>query len=161
MCRKKGFLLLSFLVYLMLFSMVTFFINHLITKLIIPSFASLIQNKSIIALHIASDVFVRDIKRMQKGTYRWKTISPHELVWQIDDLEIGWYFSKSCLKRKEEIHNSNGRHIKKSMIAKDVKDAVFVVERDQTEVIGLELIMKPQCAPEKIIKSYISIRKKI
>lgn len=160
MSKRKGILLVSFLVYLILFSMVTFLINHVITKLVIPSFSSLAKNTSIVALHIASDIFVRDVVKIQEHGCVWKVVSPHELVWQIDDLTLGWYFSENSLKRKEGASSDNWRNVKKSIIAKDLIDTVFIIEKDKEDIIGIELIMKPRYTPEKPIKCYVSIGKR-
>src|SRR5579872_4896596 len=101
MYNKKGFGLLIFLLYLALFSMMTVFICHVATSLIIPSLQSLRKCQEIINLHIATDLFVRDIRNMRIAQYEWKKTTAHELIWHQKDKDLGWSFGNGALERKE------------------------------------------------------------
>jgi hypothetical protein len=155
---KKGFSLVSFLLYLMIFTLTTFLMCHIITALIIPSFFSLRKNQSIIALHIATDFFVRDIHALKNGNYSWKVILPHELIWHHNDHDIGWSFSHNQLERREGIYNGNWHQAKASIIARGLSRVRFNPEKEAEHIIGLELVLISECAPEKPVISYVALK---
>lgn len=160
MYNKKGFLLVSFLFYLVFFSIITFFIGNILTRLIIPSFISLKKNQSIIALHIASDFFVRDIRNIKKKLPIWKVISPDELIWENDTMSIGWRFCHNRLERREGMYHGNWKKAKKSIIATGILDAMFTVEKDKKDaMVGLKLTLTSTYAPKNPIFCYVSLKK--
>ncbi len=160
MHHKKGFSLLSFLMYLMIFSIVTLFFCHIITVFIIPSFAVMRKNQSIVALHIASDFFVRDIRSMRNGTHAWKLISPQELIWEREGFAIGWRFYQNSLERREGIYKDHTWHKTiVSIIAKDIAHLIFTTEKNGDVLIGISLIMTSQYAHVKPITCYVSLKK--
>lgn len=158
MHNKKGFSLISFLVYLLVFSMVTACMCHIITILIIPSFVSLRKNQSVIAMHIATDCFVRDVKNMKDGD-TWNVMFEHELIWPVGDHNIGWSFSDHRLQRKEGIYKNGWSDVKTSIVAKGLENAVFVVKKDNDQIAGIELTLTAQCCPQKPVSCYISLKK--
>jgi len=158
MLNKKGFSLLSFLIYLMLFTMVTFFSCHIIVSLIIPSLTSLRKCHSIVALHIASDLFVRDIHAIKNEKNMWKVIHPFELVWQSTDHDIGWRFNDNCLERIEGIYNQGWKKKTTSIVACGISNATFIIEKHQDHIMGIELALIPIYTAEKPIKCYVTLR---
>lgn len=149
MVNKKGTSLLTFSVYLMLFSMVTFFMCHLITFMIIPSMKSMRQCQALIALHIATDLFVRDIKTIKEHACEWKITTVHELVWNQDNQDIGWRFCDNRLERKEKgVAN---------IITKGVAQATFVLEKEGEKVTGVELTLKPLANMAKTVTCYVAL----
>lgn len=155
---KKGFSLISFLIYLLIFSMVTTFICHIITVLIIPSFVSLRKNQSVIAIHIATDCFVRDIKNIKNGHYAWDLISPHELIWQVGNHNVGWSFADNRLERREGIYKNGWKEVKTSIVAKNLSNALFTVEKINNQIMGITLVLTP-LAFEKTITCYVVVKK--
>jgi hypothetical protein len=123
--------------------------------LIIPSLSSLRKTQSIIALHIATDVFARDIK---KGISAWNVILPHELIWQKDDHAIGWHFYQNRLERREGTYKKEWHNVKTSIIVQGLEKAIFTAERDENGVIGMELSLTPRCAPKKSVTCYLCLR---
>ena len=159
MHNKKGFSLVSFLLYLMLFTMIMFFSCHIIVSLIIPSLTSMRKCQSIIALHIATDIFVRDIRAIKAHECVWKLISPHELVWQAGDHDIGWFFANNRLERKEGEYHKGWKHKKSSIVAAHIAQAVFTAEKAKNNnIIGVELIMTPSNDIKKPISCYVAVR---
>lgn len=159
MHNKKGFSLLSFLLYLVLFSMITFFSCHIIISFIIPSFSAMRKCQSLIALHIASDLFVRDIRMIKGNECEWKLITPHELVWQAKDGDIGWGFVDNRLERKEGMYNQGWKSKKTSVVAANIAQVAFVAEKAHDKIIGIELTMKPVFAVKEPIVCYVAVRK--
>ncbi|HLW73228.1 MAG TPA: hypothetical protein VKR54_04210 [Candidatus Babeliales bacterium] len=158
MCHKKGFSLLSFLLYLVLFTMITFFSCHIIVSLIIPSLASMRTCQSIISLHIASDLFVRDMHAMRELPFYWKLITPQELVWHVDDHDIGWCFSHHRLERKEGIYNKEWKSKTTSVIVSGIEQATFTVEKAGNEIVGIEMRLTPTVAIKKPIICYVTVK---
>lgn len=156
---KKGFSLISFLVYLLIFSMVTTFICHIITVLIIPSFISLRKNQSVIAMHIATDCFVRDIKNIKNGQDAWHMISPHELIWSVGDHNVGWSFTDHRLERREGMYQKGWKEVKTSIIAKNLSKAVFTPEKDHDRIKGITLTLTPLSTSVKAITCYVAVEK--
>lgn len=158
MCNRKGFSLLSFLLYLMLFTMITFLSCQIIVSLIIPSFASMRKCRSVIALHIASDVFVRDIRSIKNDKLHWKLITPYELVWQAGEHDIGWCFSNNRLERKEGTYDQGWKSKTTSVVATGITQAVFTAEKAKNKIIGIELTLTPIIAQKKPIICYVAVR---
>lgn len=158
MRHKKGFSLLSFLIYLMFFTMIMLFSCHIIVSLVIPVFAATRTCQSIIALHIASDLFVRDIHAINHPCY-WKLISPHELIWQVGDHDVGWCFSDNRLERKEGVYSHGWKHKTISIIAVGIQQATFNIEKnDKEEIVGLELVLIPMVKAKPVV-CYVAVKK--
>ena len=157
MSNKKGFSLLSFLAYLMLFSIITLFSCHIVVSLIIPSAGAMRKCQSTIALHIASDLFVRDIRLMKSGTYQWKSISPQELIWSQDTIDVGWCVSGNCLERREGVYDKGWKSSKTSIVAKNIARGVFTVEQKNNRDMGVELVLTPQKDEKKPVVCYIGL----
>jgi len=154
MNNKKGFSLISFLLYLMLFSIIALFVANIITSLLLPSLVETRKCKSIIALHIAGDLFMRDIRTMRSKVYQWKKITPHEVIWHSDECDIGWSFTENYLERKEGVYNKDWHGKKTSIIAMELDKGEFIVENHKNHVIGIEMRLTSQQAPQKIVSCY-------
>lgn len=155
MYNKKGFSLVSFLLYLMLFSLITFFLCHIIVSLVIPSLASVRKCQSIMSLHIASDLFVRDVRA---GIYHWKHIAPHELIWQAQDYDVGWSFRDGYVKRTTGLYEKEWKNKITGIVAAGVLEARFVPEKAQDRIIGIELRLKPIDAPGGPIICFVAVK---
>lgn len=158
MHNKNGFSLLSFLLYLVLFTMITFFSCHIIVSLVIPSFASMRKCQSIIRLHIASDLFVRDVRAINVHECKWKLITPHDLIWQAGDHDIGWSFVDNRLERKEGQYNKEWKSKTTSVVATSIKQVIFTVEKTKDKIIGVELAITPVNVQAKSIICYVAVR---
>lgn len=156
MHNKKGFSLLSFLLYLMLFTFMTFFVSHIIVSLVIPSLTSVRKSQSIMALHIASDLFVRDV---HAGIHSWKLISPHELIWQGNESDIGWSFADHYLKRTTGLYDGVWKNKTTSIVAAGVAQVTFTPEKAQDRVVGIEMKLDPKAAQKTPIICYVAVKK--
>jgi type II secretory pathway component PulJ len=158
MSHKKGFSLVSFLVYLMLFSLIMLFACHIITALIVPSSAALRKCQSLIGLHIATDLFVRDIRSMRTADYQWKITTPHELIWEQNGRDIGWCFCDNRLERREGLYNKGWKNSTLSTIARGI-ESTFSHDKRFDSIVGIELILKPQWNKKKEVACYVSLNK--
>lgn len=154
MNNKKGFSLISFLLYLMLFSIIALFVANIITSLLLPALVETRKCKSIIALHIASDLFMRDIRTMRSKAYQWKKVTPYELIWHSDECDIGWSFTENYLERKEGVYNKGWRSKKASIVATELDKGEFIVEYHKNYIIGIEMRLASQQVPQKIVSCY-------
>lgn len=158
MHHKKGFSLLSFLLYLMLFSLITLLLCHSIVSLIIPSLSSIRKCQSVVALHIASDLFVRDI---HAGIHKWKVIKPDELIWQTADSDIGWSLFDHRLVRNSGVYNNQEWHHKTtSIVADGIDKIIFLPEKAQDQIVGIEMKLVSVAAQRKPVICYVAVKKK-
>lgn len=155
MYTKKGFSLLSFLLYLMLFTMITFFSCHIILSLIIPSLRSMRQCQSIIALHIASDLFVRDVRA---GIDDWLLITPQALVWRTGESNVGWCFADNRLERSTGVYDGKWEGRTTSIVATGITQAIFTVEKTHDWIIGIEMVCTPSIASKKPVTCYVAVK---
>lgn len=160
---KKGFSLLSFLLYLVVFSTIAFCVCHIITILILPSFSAIKKSQSLISLHIAADFFVRDIHYMRENEYLWRLISPNEIIWHQNEGDRGWRFFNNCLERREGTYNGNGtwKNATTSLVAKNILATIFTVIKTEQHDEAIELTLVSQCAPQKPIICYVSLARGI
>ncbi|HSC25123.1 MAG TPA: hypothetical protein VLB80_02800 [Candidatus Babeliales bacterium] len=136
--------------------MIILFSCHSILSLIIPSISAMRKCQSIIALHIASDLFIRDIRAMRKLNNSWKVMNSQKIIWKIDDKhDIGWCFYDNCLVRIEGIYDQKWKNKITSIVATELLKSSFNFTRDNNnKAIGIELIMTPMADPKKPIICY-------
>jgi hypothetical protein len=158
MFNKNGFSLLSFLLYLMLFSVIALFTTHIITTLLLPSLVTTRACKSVMALHIASDLFVRDIRAMKNKPHRWKSITSQELIWHTNDFDIGWHCIENRVERSTGIYDQGWKSKKTSLVATGVAQGTFVVERNENRIIGVEMSLIPEITPKKAVICYVAVK---
>ena len=157
MYNKKGFGLLVFLLYLALFSMMTVLICHVSTSLIIPSLQSLRKCQEIINLHIATDLFVRDIRTMRTTQYEWKQTAAQELIWHQKDTDLGWCLHNGTIERKEGIYANGWKNTTTTIIAKGAAQASFDFHRKKERIQAIELTIIPRSSSKKPIMCYVSL----
>jgi len=155
---NKGFSLLSFSLYLMFFTMISLFSCHIIVSFIIPSLSSVRKCQAIVALHIASDLFVRDIRVLRGGDVDWQVITPRELVWRRADHDIGWCFVDNHLERREGVYNKKWVKKSASVVAAGLSQGMFTVEIVNNNIIGIELALTPVIAHKNPIICYVAVK---
>jgi type II secretory pathway component PulJ len=158
MFNKNGFSLLSFLLYLMLFSIIALFTTHIITSLLLPSLTATRTCKSLIALHIASDLFVRDIREMRDKPHQWHIINSDEIIWHADNLDTGWCCTENRLERSTGVYNNGWRSKKTSLVAMGIMQGTFIAEKHQNHIIGIEMTLIPEIAPKKTVVCYVAVK---
>lgn len=152
MNNKNGFSLVSFLVYLFCFTLITFFINHLIISLILPTITATRQYKTLIALHVASDLFVRDFK----NGFQLILVSPQELIWKNGENNIGWRIAENKLERIEGIYNNGWKNKRTSIVAAGIQSGKFVPEIYKNDIVGIEMDLVSVANDKKIVVTYVS-----
>ncbi|MGB8367302.1 MAG: hypothetical protein WCD44_02995 [Candidatus Babeliales bacterium] len=132
--NKKGFLLLSFFIYLLLFSflivlsfdwIITFFKNH---------FIHANRNATLVNMCTAQDLLVRDIHQTPRIFHEWKKITPSEIIWSItnQNKDIGWCFKNKKLFRNEGSYSKQKQKWNKkttSLAVQQLNNVVFTVNK--------------------------------
>lgn len=140
--------------------MITLFSCHIIVSFIIPSLSTMRKTQSIIALHIASDLFVKDVHAMKNSFYDWKLMTPHELIWHNDKHDIGWCFSNNSLERKEGVYNKKWTNKTTSIVATGIEKLTFTIEKDDNHIVGIELALIPIVNKKEPIICYVALIEK-
>ena len=142
MGEKKGFLLLSFLLYQLLFTLLTL----LCFDWALTSFTTYTlrarRSTIVISAYIAHDLFVRDIRMAPLDMKKWKKISSSEIIWYHNNRDIGWCYKNKKLIRSEGHYNKQlDRWHKKinSIAAQHINTLIFTVNK---QLISDQLIIK-------------------
>jgi hypothetical protein len=160
MKNRNGFLLIPFLVYLMLFSLIVLFTCRIINSLIIPSFIKTRTYQSLIALHLVTDLLVKDLRSAHGKMHTWNLVTPHELIWHNGEKNIGWRFIENRLERTEGIYDNNKwKKKKRSIAAAAINEVTFIVETGNN-VSTIECTLIPDIDKNYSINSFVAIKGK-
>jgi len=167
--KKRGFLLLSFLLYLLLFTLLT----TLCFDWALTSFTTYTlrarRNMIVVDAYIAHDLFARDVHMAPLDIKEWKKISSSEIIWHYNNQDIGWCYKDKKLIRSEGHYNkqSNTWHKKiNSIAAQHINTLTFTVNKqlisDQLIVanIRVECEIKDQ-GPVHAITSIIALKNRM
>jgi hypothetical protein len=155
--NKQGSSLLSFIIYLMLFSTIALFFCSTITSLILPTRALIHKHQSLIGLHLAIDIFVKDVRATKEAQFTFKQISQQELIWYNKKNAIGWRFANNRLERIEGEYNNGWKKKRRSIAAMGIKEAIFTIEKYKDQAIGVEIAVVPIIEGASPIKGYVAI----
>jgi hypothetical protein len=157
MKNNSGFSLIMFLFYLTLNSMIICCLCSIIVTCVLPSIrVSSLYHKEL-GLHLALDVFVREIRSSK--IVEWKLVTADTFIFNNGENDIGW----RCYKNKFErivgtyIHNHwQKRRI--NVIAQGVSKVMFSYDFIHEKIIGIECILTNKDQTEKTINSYVAVR---
>ena len=142
MGTKKGFLLLSFLLYLLLFTLLTL----LCFDWALTSFTTYTlrtrRSMAVTNAYIAHDLFIRDIHMAPLDIKEWKKISSSEIIWHYNNQDIGWCHKNKKLIRSEGYYNKQAdRWHKKinSIAAQHINTLTFTVNK---QLVSDQFIIK-------------------
>jgi hypothetical protein len=159
MKNNGGFSLLSFLLYLMIFSLTTVFICHILSSLIIPSLIATRKYAALISLHIATDSFIRDFRLLQQnkaGSLR--RASDQEILFNDGSKDIAWRINNNTLERIEGTFSTKWKEKTVSIIATNIYQGSFIIKEDRNS-IEIELIIIPACDHNYVVTAYKAIVK--
>lgn len=103
--NSSGFLLFSFLIYLLLFSLFIMLSFDWVMTFFKKNTFHLNQKSVLISMYLAQDLFLRDIHLAPASFSKWKKITLSEIIWSITDHDIGWTFKEKKLYRNEGNYN--------------------------------------------------------
>ncbi|HZW61533.1 MAG TPA: hypothetical protein VFF04_04890 [Candidatus Babeliales bacterium] len=122
---KPGFLMLEFLLYFMLATMVTVLTLNWVMVTHVQTARCVRKTITADALAAAHGVLLRELRTAPVQTSSWKVISHNAIVWPAGNYDIGWYIQNNILKRYTGIYNSVSQTWHKrsvSIVAEDVSD---------------------------------------
>lgn len=155
MRNTQGFLLLSFVVYMTIFSYIASLIWYTATAFVIPSIMSTRRYQAYMSLHIATDLFVHDVRMFSCNKLKLAHATATELVWHAgqctDNKNIGWRYAHNKLERIEGIYGDNGWKTKRThCVANAVKHVLFTIDQ------GITIILTPAIDEMYEVTSYVA-----
>ncbi len=142
MGTKKGFLLLSFLLYLLLFTLLTLLCFDWALTSFIAYTSRTRRSMAVTNAYIAHDLFIRDIHMAPLDIKEWKKISSSEIIWHYNNQDIGWCHKNKKLIRSEGYYNKQAdRWHKKinSIAAQHINTLTFTVNK---QLVSDQFIIK-------------------
>lgn len=156
-----GFTLLSFIVYLFIFSTLAFMSCHLISNLIIPALASIRQYQSLMTLYVAGDFFVHDVRNLSHNKQYLKKIDAQELVWHsgssTDNKNIGWRFRDNKLERIEGVFDDQWISTKTHIVATGIVSGSFTLTHNNRFYPLISAVITPQADPGHTITVCVAL----
>lgn len=133
--QRSGFMLIEFLVYLLLFSIITLAATGMVARLWIPTMHYTKKQTCRIDLITAYDCLSYDIKKAKSERKFWKMINPNCLIFPVSEQDVGWLVQNGNLVRIEGTFNMKEgmwSNPVKSLIVKDIQSIAFDVRGDAT-----------------------------
>jgi hypothetical protein len=130
---RKGFMLMEFLIYLALFTVIMLALMGMVAQLWIPAMSYTKKQSCRIDLVTAHDCFMRDVKNAKAEKTSWKIISSNTLIFTAGDHDIGWTVKEGDLIRIEGTFNvkkATWQKATKSLIVKDIDKTIFAINGD-------------------------------
>jgi len=153
---NAGFSLIIFMIYLLLFSLIVVLTTSIISTLFIPSLASVHKCNFLIELHIAQDLFVGDVRKIESAK-SLKSINSHELTWCNEKTDICWRFNNNRLERVEENRTDVKSKKNTSIVASGISEATFTIEKSNMNT-SVELLLTPKYDQSLVVRSYCTLR---
>lgn len=160
MVYKKGFSLISFVFYLLFFSIIVFCVCNLIVFVIIPLVHKSRFYNQRVECFLGTDIFVRDI-RCYAHPFEIKSMTPHEIIGGNKKTTVCWRYNDHKLERIEGIYE-NEKWLKKttSIVMQNIHDASFVADMHNGSVVGITLQVIPSVRErDKFVEVYVAIRR--
>ncbi len=130
--NKMGFLLLSFLVYLLLFTLLVTLCFNWTLRLFTTYTIRAKRNIIIINAYTAQDLFIRDLHMAPLNEQKWKKITASEIIWSMHNRDIGWCYKNKKLIRNEGHYNKQTEKWNKktaSIAAQHINVLTFTVNK--------------------------------
>jgi len=157
MKNKDGFSLILFLFYLMLNSIIICSICSIIVTFVLPSLQSSYIYQKQLALHIALDVFVKEIRASK--IVEWKLVTPDIIIFNDGENDIGFRCYKNRFERLAGIYKNNHWQKRRiSVIGQGISKVTFLYDYINEKIIGIESILTSLHFPEKTINGYVAVR---
>jgi hypothetical protein len=101
---NRGFLLVSLCVYLAFFMLLLVLSMQLMGPGIISSFSRTNGCQSLLDLHSASDLFLRDLWQAPADISAWHVHTDSLLIWNSGKKTVGWSTADATIKRMEGLY---------------------------------------------------------
>jgi hypothetical protein len=157
MRHKKGFSLLSFLVYLLCSSIIVCCLYSIVTTTILPCLRSIESHKKQLALILLSDLFVKEIRTSTIAL--WKVVQPAVVIWNDGEKDICWRLHKKRVERIEGVYKNDNWHKKTtSVIRTNIDYSMFNYDYKKGKIVGIEWAVSYKNTHSQVIHSYVAVR---
>jgi len=131
--NRNGFMLIEFLIYLSILTVILLAVSGLVEKIWIPAMKYTNRQTDHINLVTAHDCFIRDIKMAKAEKKFWKRIHSQAVIFKSGWRDVGWEIKKENLIRSvgnfNEGENKWEKHTQ-SLIIKKIDHVEFTVLGD-------------------------------
>ncbi|MCA9769921.1 hypothetical protein KC460_00965 [Candidatus Dependentiae bacterium] len=158
----SGYSLISFLMYLMSFSVLSLIVFEYGIHMNKNGFFQQHTVNSIISLSIACDVLMRDICQAPAQLVMWKECSQNMLIWRFSNKDIGWYLDNTMLVRVEGVYNKNQgswSSKRKSVVATHIKSITFIPRHteDKKKIRAVDIVLISDKGQQRCRKQTINL----
>lgn len=130
---RSGFLLVEFLIYLALLSLLSLLLMNITVSTVFNDKRKL-PTAALLSLLNSFDLVAADIKKAPTLLSQWKKITEQELIWSSENEDIGWRLKKNILIRKHGVFDKYENHwirYTKSVASAGIKALHFDIEKKQ------------------------------
>jgi hypothetical protein len=157
MKHKQGHSLVSFLLYVLLSSLIVCLMFHSISYFIVPSLRSIQLYKEQISLHMALDLFVKEIR--VSAVTQWQEIAADSIIWSEQEKSIGWRCINNRLERIQGIYKSGDwKKRRSSVVATHIHSLLFRYDIIAEKLVGIEIVLTGSHCLQKPVRGYVGIR---
>lgn len=107
-------------------------------------------------LHIAQDLFVNDVRKIQSAD-SLTIINSHEFGWHNKESDIYWRFNNNRLERIEKNNTNTKNNKRMSIVVSNISDATFTIETGSSKT-SIELLLTPAYDQNIVVRSYCTVR---
>ncbi len=139
MQNSTGFTLITFSLYVSLFSLLSMLCFQWATRIMLNSKTMNYNTHTTTNIFMAYDVLMRDIHCAPQNIKWWKKITSTELIWKTEKSDIGWSFDGNTIKRSEGIYNAQRNTWKKrttSIVARNISTLTFLLRKQSKKNVS-------------------------
>ena len=131
---------------------------HSISYFIVPSLRSIQLYKEQISLHMALDLFVKEIRA--SVVTQWQEIAADSIIWSDQEKEVGWQYQNGRLERIQGIYKDGvWKKRRTSVIAINIHFLAFRYDIVAEKLVGIEVVLTGSRCLQKPVRGYVGIRK--
>lgn len=153
--HKAGFSLVLFLVYILIFSLISCGICHMIVAIVLPSLHQRRQYQSLLLLESALDLFIRDIRMNRKN--QWKILEQHKIAWNDGQKDIEWHYDDKKIERIEGIYEHKWKKKYTSIIATNLAKASFSYHHNDGRLSGITITVIQAGGYKEPVTHYVAV----
>lgn len=147
---------MSFLTYLLLYTILMSSVFYSIAAFVVPSLRLTKQYKEAIAIQNALDVFVHDVRRA--GVKTCKEVAPESLVIDNGQDDIGWQYQKNRFERIQGIYENGAWKKKKvSVVCLGIASIAFNYDYLNGVLVGIECSLRGMLREGPFV-GYVAVR---
>ena len=155
--NENGFYIVSFLVYLFIFSLLVSVSFHMISIFLLPAIRSMKNYSQQMSLYIAGDNFINDIRTAQlNNSFTIKNISDAKVIFENEGYILKWRFKEGKLERLSKETNSKKNTL--NVVCTNV-NGQFSSDYSNNAIRGIEMTLFSQHNNAVMTQNYVAIQK--